>query len=275
MPTSPPAAAAGEDERAAAKLALAWTHTARFLTTASKLAELPVDRAAGDRLRRPLERRQVDGDQCPDPAEAPRLRLEDAGPHAAHQPVRARPEARGRRAVRRPARLRLRRGRAQRQAALAAGDGRVPRGPAQPGGDRRCWSIRGSASPSSTASCSTSSRRASANGSVKLLVLLTKADKLNRRRSTTRWPRAAGHAWRRCIGESADVGVAPFSALSRQGVNDAAVWLHRSSAVPGGVPLRSAAVAQGEASPEGMSQHERRRRSRGRRAIWLVTPCWE
>ena len=41
-PSSPPAAVPGEDERAAAKLAMAWTHTARFLTTASKLAELPV-----------------------------------------------------------------------------------------------------------------------------------------------------------------------------------------------------------------------------------------
>ena len=41
-PSSPPAAVSGGDERAAAKLAMAWTHTARFLTTASKLAELPV-----------------------------------------------------------------------------------------------------------------------------------------------------------------------------------------------------------------------------------------
>src|SRR5580765_889163 len=41
-PSSPPATARGDDEGAAAKLALAWAHTARFLTTASKLSELPV-----------------------------------------------------------------------------------------------------------------------------------------------------------------------------------------------------------------------------------------
>src|SRR5678816_2086063 len=41
-PSSPPAAVRGEDEGAAAKLAMAWAHTARFLTTASKLSELPV-----------------------------------------------------------------------------------------------------------------------------------------------------------------------------------------------------------------------------------------
>ena len=50
-------------------------------------------RAARDRLRRPLQRRQVDRDQHADAAEAPGLRLQDAGPHAAHQPVRAGPEA--------------------------------------------------------------------------------------------------------------------------------------------------------------------------------------
>ncbi len=41
-PSSPPATARGDDEGAAAKLAMAWAHTARFLTTASKLSELPV-----------------------------------------------------------------------------------------------------------------------------------------------------------------------------------------------------------------------------------------
>ena len=37
--------------------ALAWTHTARFLTTASALGRTAGHRAAGDRLRPPLERR--------------------------------------------------------------------------------------------------------------------------------------------------------------------------------------------------------------------------
>ena len=51
-------------------------------------------RTARDRLRRPLERRQEHRHQHPDAAEPPGLRVEDAGPHPAHQPVRARPEDR-------------------------------------------------------------------------------------------------------------------------------------------------------------------------------------
>ena len=42
--------------------------------------------------------------------------------------------------------------------------------------------------------------------------------------------------------DSGDVSVAPFSALSRQGVADAAVWLRQATGVPGveaGDPLRS------------------------------------
>ena len=70
------------------------------------------------------------------------------------------------------------------------------------------------------------------NGAVKMLVLLTKADKLSRRALDDALARAQD-TLAPVIGETADVGVAPFSALSRQGVNDAAVWLHRSSAVAG------------------------------------------
>ena len=54
------------------------------------------------------------------------------------------------------------------------------------------------------------------NGAVKLLVLLTKADKLNRARGR----RGAGAARRRCWPSSAtdeaDIGVTLFSALSKQ-----------------------------------------------------------
>ncbi|MEO8923773.1 MAG: GTPase, partial [Caldimonas sp.] len=40
--SKPPPAEVPVDASAEAKRALAWTHTARFLTTASKLSELPV-----------------------------------------------------------------------------------------------------------------------------------------------------------------------------------------------------------------------------------------
>jgi GTP-binding protein len=65
-----------------------------------------------------------------------------------------------------------------------------------------------------------------------MLVLLTKADKLGRR-ALDKALASAQDTLAPLIGESADVGVAPFSALSRQGVNDAALWLRRSIAVPG------------------------------------------
>jgi GTP-binding protein len=71
-----------------------------------------------------------------------------------------------------------------------------------------------------------------ASGSVKMLVLLTKADKLGRRALDDALA-GAQNTLAPLIGESADVGVASFSALSRQGVDDAALWLHRSISLPG------------------------------------------
>jgi GTP-binding protein len=66
-------------------------------------------------------------------------------------------------------------------------------------------------------------------GEVRLLVLLTKADKLNRRESQQSL-RTAQESLAAVSGESADIGVALFSALSRQGLDDAAQhlygWVH-------------------------------------------------
>ena len=63
------------------------------------------------------------------------------------------------------------------------------------------------------------------NGSVKLLVLLTKSDKLNRSEAATALAGAQA-----VLGEittdEADVGVALFSALKKQGIGDAATVLH-------------------------------------------------
>jgi GTP-binding protein len=63
------------------------------------------------------------------------------------------------------------------------------------------------------------------NGAVKLLVLLTKADKLNRKEAD-----AALNATIEAMGEyssaEADVGVSLFSALKKTGVDDAAITIH-------------------------------------------------
>jgi GTP-binding protein len=68
-----------------------------------------------------------------------------------------------------------------------------------------------------------------AAGEVRLLVLLTKADKLNRseRQASLRATEAALGAY---AGGGADIGVALFSALNGEGVDDAAMalfaWVH-------------------------------------------------
>lgn len=64
-----------------------------------------------------------------------------------------------------------------------------------------------------------------ARGEVRLLVLLTKADKLSRlesRRALDRAQQVLGEL----ASEDADIGISLFSALSRQGVDDVASTLH-------------------------------------------------
>ena len=64
------------------------------------------------------------------------------------------------------------------------------------------------------------------NGSVKLLVLLTKADKLNRSQGAAALK--AGHAvLAEAASAEADIGIALFSALKRDGVGEAAAVLYR------------------------------------------------
>jgi GTP-binding protein len=63
------------------------------------------------------------------------------------------------------------------------------------------------------------------NGAVKLLVLLTKADKLNRNESRQALAAAQAELGEMTTDE-ADVGVTLFSALDKTGVGDAALVLH-------------------------------------------------
>jgi GTP-binding protein len=67
------------------------------------------------------------------------------------------------------------------------------------------------------------------NGSVKLLVLLTKADKLNRNEATQALAAAQAVLGELATDES-DVSVALFSALKKTGVGDAALVLHQWAA---------------------------------------------
>jgi GTP-binding protein len=65
-----------------------------------------------------------------------------------------------------------------------------------------------------------------ATGEVRLLVLLTKADKLNRRECDAALA-AAQDVLGELAGEQADIGVTLFSAMSRRGVSDAAEVLRQ------------------------------------------------
>jgi GTP-binding protein len=74
-----------------------------------------------------------------------------------------------------------------------------------------------------------------AGGEVRLLVLLTKADKLSRREAdlalaTAQAPLAELAERAEQAGQQADIGVSLFSALSRQGVDDVALQLHQWAA---------------------------------------------
>ena len=64
-----------------------------------------------------------------------------------------------------------------------------------------------------------------AGGELRLLVLLTKADKLNRREAQKALT-SAQESLAVASGESADIGVSLFSALSRQGLGDAAEYIY-------------------------------------------------
>ena len=196
---------------------MAWTHTARFLTTASKLAELPVSElpeiafvgrsnAGKSTAINVLTQQKRLAFASKTPGRTQHINLFELGPKLAR-----------RRAVRRPARLRLRRGRAQRQAALAEGDGRLPRRPGA------AWR-RSSLLLDSRLGFTEIDRNLLdfvaprlANGSVKLLVLLTKVDKLNRRDTDDRaWPRRRASSRRRRRTRPTS-SLATLSALSRRG----------------------------------------------------------
>jgi GTP-binding protein len=81
-------------------------------------------------------------------------------------------------------------------------------------------------------------------GEVRLLVLLTKADKLNRKEAAQALAQAQAVLGEAAT-EHADISVALFSALKRQGVGDAAITLHHWLQAGPPLPLPEA----GEAEP--------------------------
>lgn len=222
-PSLPPAAVRGDDERAEAKLAMAWTHTARFLTTASKLAELPVSElpeiafvgrsnAGKSSAINALTQQKRLAFASKTPGRTQHINLFELGPKAAPDALFADLPGYGYAAVERGAKLRWQQVMAEYletrrnlAAIVLLLDSRLGFTEI----DRKLLEFI---------------KPRIDNGSVKLLVLLAKIDKLSRRESH----RAQGEAMRiaeQVATDESDLAVATLSSLSGAGVDEVALFL--------------------------------------------------
>ena len=214
------ASATVEDTAALAKRAMAWSHTARFLTTASQLDQLPetelpeiafVGRSNAGKstaINRLTQQHRL-AFASKTPGRTQHINLFELGPKLAANALFADLPGYGYAAVERGAKLRWQRVMADYLAVRRSLVGVVLMIDSRLGLtdlDRQLMSF---VAPRV------------GNGSVKLLVLLTKSDKLNRSEATAALANAQA-----VLGElstdEADVGVTLFSALKKVGIEDAA-----------------------------------------------------
>jgi GTP-binding protein len=208
----------------AAKRALAWTHGARFLTTASRLDQLPASElpeiafvgrsnAGKSTAINALAQQRRLAFASRTPGRTQHINLFELGPRDAPDARFADLPGYGYAAVERSAKLRW-------QEVMAAYlqyrrplSGLVQMVDARLGLTDLDERLLALVAPRVR------------SGEVKLLVLLTKADKLNRRDAGAAL-RAAEAALAPYGGDAADVGLALFSASSGQGLGDVAEHLH-------------------------------------------------
>jgi GTP-binding protein len=202
------------------KVAMAWAHTARFLTTASKLDQLPASElpeiafvgrsnAGKSTAINTLAQHKRLAFASRTPGRTQHINLFELGPKDAPDALFADLPGYGYAAVERSAKLRWQEVMAEYLAVRRSLSGVVLMVDSRLGFtdlDRQLleWV-----------------RARVANGEVKLLVLLTKADKLNKREAQAALATAQAVLGELATDES-DVGVALFSALSKSGVSDAA-----------------------------------------------------
>jgi GTP-binding protein len=214
--------AAGDD--AATRAALAWAHTARFLTTASALAELPAtelpeiafvgrSNAGKSTAINALTQHKRLAFASKTPGRTQHVNLFELGPKLAADALFADLPGYGYAAVERDAKLRWQEVMAEYLAVRRSLSAIVVLVDARLGFTASDRQLLGFVAPRL------------ANGSVKLLALLTKVDKINRRDSDAAL-RAAADLLGELATEESELSVAPFSALSRVGVGDAARVLH-------------------------------------------------
>jgi GTP-binding protein len=206
-----------------AKAALAWAHTARFLTTASELDQLPVhelpeiafvgrSNAGKSTAINTLAQQKRLAFASKTPGRTQHINLFALGPKDAPDAYFADLPGYGYAAVERAAKLRWQQVMADYLAVRRSLSGLVlmvdPRlGLTELDQQLLAWVAA-----------------RVGTGEVKLLVLLTKADKLSRKEADAS-VRAATDVLGELSTDHADIGVLLFSALSKRGVDDAAVAL--------------------------------------------------
>lgn len=212
------------DALAAEKRALAWTHTARFLTTASRLSELPQtelpeiafvgrSNAGKSTAINTLTQQKRLAFASKTPGRTQHINLFELGPKTDADALFADLPGYGYAAVARGAKLRWQQVMADYLEVRRSLTGLVLMIDSRLGFtdlDRQLLGFVGSRI---------------GNGSVRLLVLLTKADKLNRSEAALALI-AAQEALGELTTDEADVNLALFSALKKSGVGDAATLIH-------------------------------------------------
>ena len=222
---SPAATRSPADEATAeAKRARAWLHGARFLATASQLDQLPVtelpeiafvgrSNAGKSTAINALAQQKRLAYASRTPGRTQHINLFEVGPKDAPDALLADLPGYGYAAVARNAKLRWQQVMADYLAVRRSLSGLVLMVDARLGLtdlDRRLLEF---VAPRV------------GNGSVKLLVLLTKADKLSRA-ETARALAAAEEPLGAVATDASDIALTPFSALDGRGVDDAALALH-------------------------------------------------
>ena len=224
LPTSAAPIEAAEDAAAEVRRALAWTHTARFLTTASALGQLPAtelpevafvgrSNAGKSTAINVLTQQKRLAFASKTPGRTQHINLFGLGPKLQADALFADLPGYGYAAVERNAKLRWQEVMAEYLAVRRSLSAIVMLVDSRLGFtdiDRKLLDF-------------VATRLA--NGSVKLLALLTKVDKLSRS-ETAAALRAAGAVLGEVVSESSDVSLTPFSSLSRAGVDDAARVLY-------------------------------------------------
>jgi GTP-binding protein len=208
----------------AAKAALAWAHSARFLTTASRLDELPAtelpeiafvgrSNAGKSSAINTLAQQKRLAFASKTPGRTQHINLFALGPKDAPDALFADLPGYGYAAVERAAKLRWQQVMADYLALRRSLTGVVLLVDARLGFTPLDEQLLGFIAPRV------------GTGVVSLLVLLTKADKLSRREGDAAL-RAAGERLGEIGTDAADIGVTLFSALDKTGLDDVAQALH-------------------------------------------------